>query len=332
MGDSHKTRLDVLGIRPTSIGLGTGALGVLYTAIADDEALAIVQAAGTAGIGVFDTAPLYGGGLAELRLGRALREFPREAFILCTKVGRTRGFGQPAPPPGVTSDAVDYRYDAILRSVEASLARLGVSRLDIVHIHNPDGRIDEASEGAYRALRRLREEGVVQAIGAGCDSEKILNDILRRVELDCVLLAGRYTLLDQSGMQEVLPFCQQKGIAVMLGGVFNSGILATGPEGNATFNYRPAPEAVLARGRAIQAVCRRRGVPLKAAALQFPLGHPAVTTMLLGPRAVRELEEDMALLVHRIPSGFWAELRETSLIHPDAPVPETTFTGADTVG
>ena len=311
---------DPLCSRLPRVGFGGGSLGYLYTPISDYDAYAVVEAMWAAGIRLYDTAALYGGGLSEVRLGRSLSGHPRTQYILCTKVGRSRPFGQPRLPDG-SGDAWDFSYDFALRSVAWSLERLQTDRLDVVHIHDPDNSVDEALRGTYRALARLREERVVAAIGVGSNSEKALAELARRGEFECFLLANRYTLLEQPALQELLPLCLERSIAIIAGGIFNSGILATGPGQGATYQYQDASPEIQARVRMLNEICARHGVSVKAAALQFPLGHPAVKTVLLGGKSIRHLEEDIRLMNQPIPDELWAALKAQDLIQQGAPVP-----------
>jgi D-threo-aldose 1-dehydrogenase len=319
-------------IHVTRTGLGTAALGGLYAAVDEEQAVATVHRAHDRGLRFFDTAPLYGHGLAERRVGRALRGLPPEDVVLATKVGRllranappdrsqlSGGFDRwPAAPP--VNPVFDFSYDGVLRSVEESLERLGLDHVEVLHIHDPDEHEDDALAGAYRALDRLRAEGTVSAVGAGMNQAEMLVRFARAAAFDCFLLAGRYTLLDQSALPELLPLCEERGIGVVLGGVYNSGIL-TDPRRGATFDYAPAPAAMVERARRLQAVCRRHGVDLKAAALQFPLAHPAVTSLLVGARSPEELDEDLALLRAPLPSELWDDLRRDRLLPDEAPTP-----------
>ena len=261
----------------------------------------------------FDTAPLYGHGLAESRLGAVLRTKPREDFVLATKVGRLLREGAP-PEPGQSyvdvppvNPVFDFSYDGVMRSLEESLGRLGLDRVDVLHIHDPDDHYEEAVAGAYRALDRLRSEGTIGAVGAGMNQAEMLARFARDANFDCFLLAGRYTLLDRIGAQELLPLCVERGIAVVAGGVFNSGILAD-PESDTHYNYRPAPPELIRRALELKKVCERHGVDLKAAALQFPLRHPAIPIVLTGPRSVAELEENIRMFETPIPDDLWKEL------------------------
>ena len=281
--------------------------------MADDEAHRVVEAAWQAGIRFFDTAPLYGHGLAEQRLGAVLRAKPREEFVLATKVGRLLRADAP-PEPGQAYKGVppvnptyDFSYDGVMRSVEESLARLGLDRVDVLHIHDPDEHFEEALAGAYRALDRLRAEGTIRAVGAGMNQAEMLVRFGREADFDCFLLAGRYTLLDHTGAAELLPLCVEKSIAIIAGGVFNSGILAN-PRPGTTFNYQQAPPELVDRALRMQEICARHGVELKAAAIQFPLRHPAVASVLTGCRSVREVEENVRMFQAPIPSSLWDEL------------------------
>ena len=281
--------------------------------MADDEAHRVVEAAWQAGIRFFDTAPLYGHGLAEQRLGAVLRAKPREEFVLATKVGRLLRADAP-PEPGQAYKGVppvnptyDFSYDGVMRSVEESLARLGLDRVDVLHIHDPDEHFEDALAGAYRALDRLRAEGTIRAVGAGMNQAEMLVRFAREADFDCFLLAGRYTLLDRTGAAELLPLCVEKSIAIIAGGVFNSGILAN-PRPGTAFNYQPAPPELVDRALRMQEICARHGVELKAAAIQFPLRHPAVASVLTGCRSVREVEENVRMFQAPIPSSLWDEL------------------------
>ena len=242
-----------------------------------------------------------------------LRTKPRDEYVVSTKVGRLlRADAPPDPdqsfkgsPP--LNPVFDFSYDGVMRSVEESLDRLGLSRVDVLLIHDPDNDYDQALHGAYRALDRLRSEGSITAVGAGMNQSEMLARFAREAEMDCFLLAGRYTLLDRSGARELLPLCADRGIGVVAGGVFNSGILAD-PDAQALYNYRPAPQELIQRARQLQALCAGRGVNLKAASLQFPLRHPAVTAVLIGPRSVSQLEENVTMFEAPIPEDLWVEL------------------------
>ncbi len=320
------------------IGLGTAPLGNLFTPVAEEEARETVSRALALGVRYVDTAPHYGNGLSEHRVGAALRGLDRASFVLSTKVGRLLSADPTAPRSqhgyvGVLPfrQRFDYSYDGALRSIEDSLRRLGLARIDIALIHDIDAvthgaeaqplRFREAMEGAYRALARLKAEGTLGAIGLGVNDWRVCLDALRHGDFDGFLLAGRYTLLDQSALPELLPECQRRGARIILGGPYNSGVLARGAMAGATFDYRPAEPAILERVGALSAFCTAHGVPLQAAALQFPLGHPAVATVLPGARSPAEVEANLRLAAHPIPATFWQALRDARLLAPEVPVP-----------
>jgi D-threo-aldose 1-dehydrogenase len=287
------------------LGLGTAPLAGLYEAVDEDDAYAVVDRAWELGIRTFDTAPYYGSGLAEQRLGTALRDRPRNDFVVSTKVGRLLRPGTSAWHDAPALEAYfDFSYDSALRSLEESLERLGLDRVDIALVHDPDDHYDEALAGAYRALAQLRDEGVVRSIGVGMNQSELLCRFAREADPDCFLLAGRFTLLDRSGADELLPLCVERGIAVIAGGVFNSGVLAGGD----TYDYGSASNDVLERVERLRATCAGLDVPLPAAALQFPLRHPAVATVLVGCRTAEEVAEDVRLLEEELPPALWQEL------------------------
>ncbi len=325
MDRRERVELGRTRLRVTRLGLGTAPLGGLYAEVAETEAHAVVDRAYELDLRYFDTAPLYGHGLAEQRTGQVLGTKPRDAFVLSTKVGRLLRPGAPSADgqfkgtPALVP-VFDFSYDATLRSVDESLGRLGLDRVDILLIHDPDDHYDEALRGAYPAIERLRSEGVVSAIGAGMNQAEMLARFVREADLDCVLLAGRYTLLDQVALSDLLPLCQERGVAVIAGGVFNSGILAR-PASGAPYNYEPAAGEIVDRARRIESVCARFDVPLKAAALQFPLAHPAVACVLTGCRSVAELEENIRLFELELPAGLWPALKAQGLLSEPAPVP-----------
>ncbi len=321
------------GIALTTLGFGSTGLGNMYRAQTEDGAMATVEAAHRAGIRYFDTAPLYGFGLAEHRMGAARRRLPDD-IVLSTKTGWRLVPRGASPGPGSPADSLfdrpapfaprtDYSYDGAMRSFEDSLQRLGTDRVDILFLHDCDRRnhgdayrerFGEAMAGAYRALLSLREQGAVRAIGAGLNEWEACQDFAEAGDFDCFLLAGRYTLLDQASQGSFLPLCEQRGIGIILGGPYNSGILATGAVPGAMYDYAPASPAILERTRAIEGICRRHGVPLRAAALQFPLSHPAVATVIPGARDAAEVEENLRLMAHPIPYALWLELRPAGLI------------------
>jgi len=319
------------GAAPVSeLALGCAALGNLFHPVTDDEAQATVDAAWDAGIRTFDTAPHYGLGLSERRLGAALRERPRDTYTLSTKVGRLL---VPDPDGGTGHDLAngfavrathrrvwDFSADGVLRSLEASLRRLGVDRVDVALLHDPDDHAEQALREAYPALERLRAEGVVKAIGVGMNQSALPARFVRETDIDVVLLAGRYTLLDQDGLTGLLPEAAARGRSVVIGGVFNSGLL-TAPRPGASYDYAPAPQPVLDRALRLLSVCERHGVPLRAAALRFPFGHPAVASVLTGARTPHEVRDTVEQLARPIPDALWDDLRTEGLLAPHVPVP-----------
>jgi D-threo-aldose 1-dehydrogenase len=294
---------------------GGAPIGGLYEQVSDEQAYGALAAAWDAGIRAFDTAPYYGVGLSEQRTGSFLAGRPRDEYVVSTKVGRLL-VPSAGPVEGVNSfygtpvlsQVRDYSRDGALRSVSDSLARMGLDRLDIVLIHDPDDHLEEALDGAYQALAELRSQGVISAVGAGMNSAEALAWLVERAGFDCVLMAGRYTLLENGAASTLFPLCQQRGVAVLAGGVFNSGILA----GGTTYNYAPAPAEVAARVRALRAVCEKYEVPLAAAALQFVLRHPAVTAAVVGARSAHEIRTDAEYLKVTIPDELWTELLSAS--------------------
>jgi D-threo-aldose 1-dehydrogenase len=317
------------GVRVTGLSFGAAAIGNLYTPVDDDVARLAVQAAWQAGIRSFDTAPHYGLGLSERRLGAALRGYRREAYTISTKVGRIL---EPLEPPagddlanGFAVPAThqrrwDFSADGVRRSLEESLRRLGLDRVDIVYLHDPDDHAAQALDQAYPALEKLRAEGVIGAIGIGMNQAALPARFVRETDIDVVLLAGCYTLLDQSGLGELLPAAADHGVSVVLGGVFNSGILAN-PHAAATFNYRAVPDEVLHRATGIQQVCDDHAVHLRAAALQFPTAHPAITSILIGARNAREVRDAVIEAAIPIPADLWRELKATGLLPASVPTP-----------
>ncbi|MFE5581317.1 aldo/keto reductase [Kitasatospora sp. NPDC056531] len=263
-------------------------------------------------------------------LGRALRGRPRDQYVLSTKVGRLL---RPAPEPGGDDLAHGFAVPAthrriwdfsavgVRRSIEDSLERLGLDRIDVVYLHDPDDHAEQALTQAYPELARLRAEGMVGAIGVGMNQAELLARFIRETDLDAVLLAGRYSLLDQRGLTELLPLAAERGVGVVIGGVFNSGLLAD-PRPGATFDYTTAPEELLTRALDLKAVCEKHSVPLRAAALRFPFGHPAVASVLVGTRNASEVRDAAAMLRHRVPDELWAELKDRGLLPPGVPTPQ----------
>jgi D-threo-aldose 1-dehydrogenase len=317
------------GLSVSALALGTAPLGNLYAAVTEEEAEATIRDALTAGLTYLDTAPHYGLGLAEQRLGRVLAGLPRTSFVLSTKVGRLARRlqeGETADPHGFVDAPAgkrvwDFSRIGVARSLEESLDRLGLDHVDVVYLHDPDDHEREALEQAFPALADLRDQGVVRAIGAGMNQAEMLTRFVRRFDLDVVLVAGRYSLLDQRAFIELLPACEERGVAVVVGGVFNSGLLAD-PRPGAPFDYVPARPELVARATRMQEVCARHGVPLRAAALAFPYGHPAVTSVLVGVRSPAELREDVALYAQGVPAELWEELVASGLLPAHVPVPK----------
>lgn len=320
-------------LRVTLLGLGTGTLGGHRIPVTREQGEAVVRAAWAAGVRYFDTAPFYGFGQAYRILRDAMRELPRDSFLLSTKAGRLL---QPQPARGTLEvlrhpmpfDTVfDYSYSGIMRSFEDSLRRLGLGRIDILYTHDIGARqhgkdahaglMRTFRESGYRALEELRSSGAVRAIGIGVNEREVLLEAMEWGAWDVFLLAARYTLLEQAPLDDLLPKCLRSGISVVIGAPFNTGILA----GRETWNYRPAPPEIIDRVNAIRAICESHAVPLIAAALQFPLAHPAVAAILPGPRNVEEFDINRKLLKYPIPPALWADLRAAKLLHPDAPTP-----------
>ncbi|MFE2411722.1 aldo/keto reductase [Kitasatospora sp. NPDC059408] len=314
------------------LAFGAAGIGNLFTPVSDADAEAAVAAAWESGVRYFDTAPHYGLGLSERRLGRALAGLPRHEYTLSTKVGRLL---RPAPEPagddlanGFAVPAThrriwDFSAVGVRRSIEDSLERLGLDRIDVVYLHDPDDHAEQALGEAYPELARLRDEGMVGAIGVGMNQAELLARFIRETDLDAVLLAGRYSLLDQRGLTELLPLAAERGVGVVIGGVFNSGLLAD-PRPGATFDYTAAPEELLTRALDLKAVCERHGVPLRAAALRFPFGYPAVASALVGTRSAAEVRDSAAMLRHPVPAALWTELKDRGLLPADVPTPEGT--------
>ena len=316
-------------LRLTELSLGCAQLGNLYQAITDEQARATVDAAWEQGIRYFDTAPHYGLGLSERRLGAALAGRPRSEYVLSTKVGRRL---EPLSPARQLDDAGfdvkathrrvwDFSRDGVLRSLEESLQRLGVDGVDIVYLHDPDEHRREVLETAYPALEDLRGQGVVSAIGAGMNQTAMLADFARHTDMDVLMLAGRYTLLEQSALDDLLPVCQRRGIGIVAAGVFNSGLLARrAPPDVAKYDYVDAPQALVLRARRMAQICERHGTSLPAAALAFPLAHPAVVSVCVGARSPEQIERNVGLHRSGVPAAVWSDLKEQGLLRSDAPV------------
>ncbi|KQX50147.1 aldo/keto reductase [Streptomyces sp. Root66D1] len=311
------------------MAFGAAGLGNLYRPVSDEDATRALTAAWDRGVRSFDTAPHYGLGLSERRLGAFLRERPRDSYTVSTKVGR---FLVPAPDatgddlahgfavPATYRRVWDFSADGVRRGLEESLERLGLDRVDTVLLHDPDDHAAQALDEAYPALERLRSEGTVRAVGVGMNQTAVPTRFVTETDIDVVLLAGRYTLLDQSGLAELLPAAHSRGVSVVAGGVFNSGLLAD-PRPGATYDYATAPDGLLRRAVRMREICERHGVPLRAVAARFPLGHPAVAGVLLGLRSEAEASDAADLLALDIPAALWDELRGEGHLPSEAPVP-----------
>lgn len=337
MTPDTKRPLGTTGLEVTAFAFGTAPIGNIFEPIGEAVATDMIQTAWDAGVRLFDTAPMYGHGLAELRTGHNLRAKRRDDFVLASKVGRVLkparrasiDFG-PWVDAAPFSSHFDYSYDGTLRAFDDSLQRLALERMDICFIHDIDvythgadqPRVfEEAMDGCWRALDELRSQGVVKAIGVGVNEWEVCHAALKRHDFDCFLLAGRYTLLEQTALDEFLPLCEQRGASVIVGGGFNSGILATGAKPGAKYNYAPAPPEILERVARIEQVCREFNVPLPAAALQFVVAHPAVASFTAGTRTVQQLQQNLDWFATSIPAPFWQQLKHQGLLRGDAPVP-----------
>ncbi len=339
----HWDRIGNGGVTFTELGFGCAPMANLYRAISEDAAQEVLEAAWAAGVRYFDTAPLYGLGLSETRLNRFLRGKPRGEYVISTKVGRlfrtatpeTRdGFGKWFDVPS-RNEVYDFTHDGVLRSLEFSLERLGIDQVDILFAHDLDlfnhqtearldGKLAEFMGGGYRALMRLRDEGVIKAFGAGVNDWRPCQWLTERGDFDLFLLAGRYTLLEQEALQSFLPLAQARGVGVVIGGPYNSGLLATPREKRraegAWFNYNPAPPEVLDRADRIEDICDRHGVPMVHAAFQFALRHPAVVSVIPGGQGVSEMASNLAAARAEVPVALWADLKAAGLMRADAPV------------
>ncbi len=337
MRPDTKRRFGRVDLEVTAFAFGTAPVGNIFREIDEETSEAMFQTSWDAGVRFYDTAPMYGHGLSELRTGQSLRWKKRDDFVLASKVGRVL---HPAKresinfAPWVNAAPFrmefDYSYDGTMRSFEDSLQRMALERMDMVFIHDIDvftrGKdqpevFKTAMDGCYKALARLRDEGVVKAIGVGVNEWEVCHEALKQRDFDCFLLAGRYTLLEQEALDQFLPLCQARGAAVVVGGGFNSGILATGAKPGAKYNYAPAPAHVMEKVAKIEAVCAEYAVPLPAAALQFVVAHPAVPSFCAGTRTVEQLQQNLAWFSHPIPAEFWAALKARGLLREDAPVP-----------
>ncbi|MEQ8307933.1 MAG: aldo/keto reductase [Hoeflea sp.] len=339
MKTRHWDRLANGGLSFTELGFGAAPLGNLYRAISEDEAHAVLTRAWDLGVRYFDTAPLYGLGLSETRLNRFLRDKPREDYVLSSKVGRLLEVCPPEQRTGIGKffdtptrrEVYDYTYDGVMRSLEFSLERLGVDRIDILFAHDLDifnhgsqetldAKLSELMDGGYKALVELRDQGVIKAFGAGVNEWQPCQWMTERGDFDLFLLAGRYTLLEQEALESFLPLATDRGIGIIIGGPYNSGVLATGPKPGAFYNYDLAPQDILDRVARIEAVCNRHEVRMVDAAFQFPLRHPAIVSVIPGGQGVAEVEANLKAATAEIPAALWAELKSEGLMRDDAPV------------
>ncbi len=340
MQTRHWDRLGNGGLTFTTLGFGAAPIGNLFRAISDDDAHAVLQAAWDGGVRYFDTAPLYGLGLSETRLNRFLRGKPRDCYVISTKIGRLfrattpgrrDGFGKWFDVPA-RNEVFDYGHDAVLRSVEFSLERLGLDRLDILYAHDLDifthgsqtaldARLSEFMSGAYRALVALRDQGVIKAFGAGINEWRPCVWLMERGDFDIFLLAGEYSLLRSEALEPFLTPAHQRGIGVVIGGPYNSGILATGPKPGAKYRYEDAPDWAMTRAADLQALCTEHGVRLIDAALRFCTAHPAVVSVIPGGQTVGEVRANIAASRADIPAALWADMKQAGLIPAHAPVP-----------
>lgn len=305
------TNIGTTGVSITTMSLGCGPFGGMWAPVSYEQASDTVHAAFDAGIRYFDTAPLYGVGKSERRLGRALADLPRDQITVSTKVGRVL-----QDDDGTTAPTFDYSPDALKRSLDGSHERLGLDRFDIVHVHDPERHVEEAIEGAFPTLRAMQAAGEIGAVSCGTNFSEPLVRFVREGLVDCVLISGQWTLLDQTAGEELLPLAAERGVTVIAASVFNSGILADPDADPAFVNYRyqpPSPE-IVERTRRIRTVCEGHGVSLKAAAIQFPFTHPAVGTVLLGCRSPEEIASNLADLAVDIPPALWTDLEAEGLL------------------
>ena len=339
------------------LGLGANPLGGLYEPVLQDDVVATIDRAYRSGVGFYDLAPVYGYGNAERNVGFALKDLPRDKIFVSTKVGRLLLDPNDPATPSAREDVMviwddeqlykgtdpvrpyfDFSRDGVMRSIEASIERTGLDRFDIIHIHDPDLYPDEAIDGAFRTLSDLKGQGVISAIGCGMNQWEMLADFADRADFDCFLLAGRYSLLDQSALSRLLPICERKDISLIIGGVYNSGILShpdpasiagVSSKGdaiaswkeNVTFNYVPAPPEIIERAGMIKRICDDHGVSLKAAAIQFPLHHEAVASVLMGPRTPEHVTDNINSFEEEIPDALWFDLKAKGVLPAEAPTP-----------
>ncbi len=357
MDISETRQIGRTNLRLPTLGLGANPLGGLYEPISQQEVVETIDCAFESGVRFFDLAPVYGYGNAERNVGHALQSRPRDEIFVSTKIGRLLlDPTDPATPAGREdvmvlwegeqlykgTDSVrpyfDFSHDGVRRSIEDSLKRTGLDRFDTLHIHDPDLYPDEAIDGAFRALSDLKDEGVIGAIGCGMNQWEMLADFASRAPFDCFLLAGRYSLLDQSALPELLPICLKNDISLIIGGVYNSGILSHPDPAsisdvsseavaigswteNVTFNYVPAPRDIIDRAAAMKRICESHGTSLKAAAIQFPLHHPAVASVLMGPRTAAHVTDNIEAFTQEVPPALWDDLKAQGFLPSEAPTP-----------
>jgi len=340
-----KRQLGKTSINVTTLGFGAASMGNLYQAVSDKEAQATLAGAIDLGMNLFDTSPRYGAGLSERRVGDALRALPKDQYVLSTKVGRIlrpdtkaditqlrHGFITPMP-----FDAhYDYTYDGIIRSFEDSQQRLGLAEIDILLVHDIGAYTHSADDkhyfkqletSGYKALEELRKYGAIKAVGLGVNEVEVCERAMGIGQFDCFLLAGRYSLLEQDPIHKFLPKCEEHGASIILGGPYNSGILATGVHGKNTphYDYAPAPKHIIDKVAKIEAVCEQYQVTLAAAALQFPLGHSAVASVIPGLGSAKRVQQSIELFNEAIPDDFWQTLKDENLLDQAAPIPSTTI-------
>ena len=319
MDPLEKVRLGNTEVKVTRLGMGGAPMGGLRTEAGPNTANETLKQAYEEGVRYFDSAPLYGSGKSEVFFGEFLSTLDRDSFTISSKVGRLL---DRTGTPSEVKVRFDYSRDGVLRSIEESLTRLNLDRVDVALIHDPDNHYEEAIDTAFPTLADLRSQGVIGAIGSGMNQWEMLADFARNADFDCFLLAGRYTLLDYSALSEFLPICEKKSISVILGGPYNSGILASDLDENVTYFYETAPQHVIEKAKAIKSICDDFNIPLKAAALQFGLLHPAVAATIPGARHPTEVSENVEMAGLNIPSELWQELKSERLLPEDAPTYE----------
>lgn len=317
------------GLVAPILSFGSAPIGNLFREVDEAEALDAIEAAWETGVRYFDTAPHYGLGLAERRVGQALSAHPRNEYVLSTKVGRLLAPTNDYPGENDLADGFmvpkdfvrvyDYSGDAVKRSIEASLKRMNTDYIDIVFVHDPDDHYEQALNGAFPALSKLRDEGVIKSFGSGMNQAEMLTDFVRHTDLDVIMLAGRYTLLEQHSLDNLLPLAAERNVSIVAAGVFNSGLLSKNrPSADATYNYAPAPQELIAKVNAIADVCEAHGVSLPAAAAQFPLGHETVANICLGARNREQVERNAQLFDVEIPKALWTDLRDHNIVRPES--------------